>query len=532
MQDDILTTLSKVADLKVISRTSVNTYPAGVSRNFSQIAQTLGVAFILDGVVKRTDDRLKVTVHLTDARTGSTRWSQTYDRDFGAIVAIPREVVATVLSQLQVSVTPKERARLDERPTKDLAAYGLYVRAKSLIDTIALNPQIAEKLHEAAALLEQATQGDPDFYLAYCELANTYDFLYFFGVDHTPAELARAEGILKTVERLRPDAGETHLARAGFYYRCYLDYDRARTELALALKALPNSSEIHELTGYIDRRQGRWDESARSLRHALELDPRNFFILQQISLSYQEVRNFSGMGAALDRALALIPRDFDTTVTRAVVDLEWRADPSPLHRVVEAFVAEDSSKAPDLAAQWLYLALCENDHQAAVKALAAIPESGTSIDLNFPRVWWQGVVANLQGNTAEAQTLFLTARAQLEKAVNDQPNYAPAFTVLGMIDAALGRKDDAIREGRHAIEILPVTKDAIDGAELVKYLGVIYAWTGEKDLAIQQVAYTLKIPSTLSYGNLKLHPFWNSLRGDPRFEKIVADQVPKSLGTE
>jgi tetratricopeptide (TPR) repeat protein len=290
---------------------------------------------------------------------------------------------------------------------------------------------------------------------------------------------------------------------------------------------LPNNSEIFELTGYMDRRQGLWNESARSLQRALELDPRNFFMLQQIALSYQEFRKFGAMAAALDRALALIPRDLDTRVTRALVDLEWKADSRPLHEIVRKILAEDPATAADLAAQWFYVALCERDLAAAAQALAAMPASGTSVDLNFPRSWCEGLAARVGGDNAAAQTAFLAARAEVERTVSEQPNYGPGFAVLGLIDAALGRKEEALREGRHAIELLPITKDSIDGAELVKYLGVIYAWCDEKDLAIQQIAATLRIPSTLSYGNLKLHPYWDQLRGEPRFEKIVADLAPK-----
>lgn len=527
VQDDILTALSKVAALKVINRTSVNTYPASTPRNLPEIAQTLGVVYVLEGSVRQTDEKVSIICQLTDVRSGAHLWSESYERDLVDVFAIQREIVRRITSELEITLSAKEEAAIEERATKNLAAYGLYVRAKALIATTSLNAQINEKLREAVQLLEQSIARDPDFYLTYCELAAAHNYLYFFGLDHTPSRLASADAALKTILRLRPDAAETHLAQANFFYRCYLDYDHARTELALAQRALPNNSEIFELTGYIDRRQGLWNESARSLQRALELDPRNFFMLQQVALSYQELRQFGAMAAALDRALALVPRDLDTRVTRALVDLEWRADPRPLHETIQMILAENSKAAADLAAQWWYVALCERDPAAATQAAAAIPASGISTDLNFPRSWCQALAARARGDAAAAQSAFDAARAELERTVSEQPNYAPAFCVLGLIDAALGRKEEAIREGRHAVELLPITKDSIDGAELVKYLAVIYAWCGEKDLAIQQVAATLRIPSTLSYGNLKLHPFWDSLRGDPRFEKIVASLAPK-----
>src|SRR4029077_11685360 len=326
---------------------------------------------------------------------------------------------------------------------------GLYVRAKALIATISINAQINEKLHEAVQLLDQAIARDPDFYLAYCELSAAHDYLYFFGMDHTSVRLASADAALKAVVRLRPDAAETHLARADFLYRCYLDYDHARAELALVERALPNNSEIFELTGYMDRRQGLWNESARSLQRALGLDPRNFLILQQIALSYQEFRKFGAMAAALDRALVLAPHDLDKRVNRALVDLEWKADPRPLHETVRKILAEDPATAPDLADQCFYVALCARDPAAAAQALAAMQASGTSVDLNFSRSWCEGLAARVRGDDAAAQRAFTAARAELERTLTEQPNYGPGFTVLGLTDAALGRKEEALREGRH-----------------------------------------------------------------------------------
>ena len=371
VQDDILTALSKLADLKVISRTSVNTYPAGVARDLHEIGQALRVSYVLEGSVRRGGDKVQVTAQLLDVSDSSPVWKQSYDRDLGEIFAIQGEIVGQIATHLHAPFSAKEKAAVEQRPTKDLIAYGLYVRAKELIATISFNSQINDKLLKAVQLLDQSVARDPDFFLAYCELSAAHNYLYFFGYDHTPARLALTESALKAVMRLRPDAGEAHLAQADFFYRCYLDYDKARAELALAQRTLPNNSEIFELTGYIDRRQGLWSESARSLQKALQLDPRNFFMLQQIATSYQEFRQFGAMAAALDRALALVPRDLDTRVTRALVELEWKADTKPLHKTVHAILAEDSTKAVDLADQWLYLSLCERDAAAATDALAA-----------------------------------------------------------------------------------------------------------------------------------------------------------------
>jgi TolB-like protein/Tfp pilus assembly protein PilF len=527
VQDDILTALSKVADLRVISSTSVSSYAPGKPRNLRDVAENLGAGYILEGSVRWANEKAQITVQLTDARRELKLWTVNYERDRAEVFGIHSDIVQRIASQLQATVSPKETAAIDEHPTQDLIAYALYVRGKALVSSVSYNAQINEQLVQAIQLLDQAVARDPNLYLAYCQLAAAHNYLYFFGLDHTPARLASADAALKTVIRLRPDAAETHLAKANFFYRCYLDYDKARAELALVQRALPNNSEIFELTGYIDRRQGLWNESARSLQRARELDPRNAFLLQQIAASYQELRQFGPMGAALDRALALVPRDLDTRITRALVDLEWRADTRPLHQTIDSLLAENPASASALADQWLYVALSERDSAAAARAVAAIPATGISTDLNFPHAWCEGLAARAEGDHARARSAFLAARAEVEQTVREQPNYGPAFTVLGLIDAGLGRKEEAIREGRRAVELLPITKDSMDGSELMKYLGVIYAWCGEKDLAIEQIAATLQIPSTLSYGNLKLHPYWDALRGEPRFEKMLADLAPK-----
>ena len=527
IQDDILSTLSKIADLKVISSSSVSSYTPGVARNLPEIANVLGIGYVVEGSVRQSGTHVSITAELIDARTSTRLWIQSYERDLAEVFAIQSEIVQRIALQLQAQVLPKEQKAIGERPTRNLAAYGSYVRAKRLISTVAFNGQIEEKLREAITLLEQAVALDPDFYLAYCQLSAAHDYMYFFGLDHTPSRLAAADTALQAVVRLRPEAGETHLARANFFYRCYLDYNAARAELAMAQQSLPNNAQIFELAGYIDRRQGLWNESTRNLERAIELDPRDFFMLQQIALSYQEFRQFGAMAAALDRALAVIPRDVDTRLIRALVELEWKADPKPLREMIAKVLGERPESAPDVAAQWFYVALCQRDEAAIEQSLATIPSTGTSVDLNFPLSFCKALAARVKGDDKRARAAFLPARSEVEKTVNEQPNYGPGFSVLGLIDAALGRKEDALREGRHAMELLPITKDSIDGAEVAKYMAVIYAWCGEKDLAIEQIAATLRIPSTLSYGNLKLHPYWDALRGDPRFEKIVADLAAK-----
>src|ERR671937_62872 len=292
VQDEILTDLSKIADLKVISRTSVMQYKGGTARNLREIAQQLGVAHLVEGSVQRVANRVRVNAQLIDARDDAHLWAQTYDRDLSDVFAIQSEIAKTIADQLRAKILPREKSAIEQPPTKDVPAYDLYVRATAAIDSAPESQNLKENLLEGVSLLDRAIARDPDFFVAYCKLAGAHDQLYLFGQDHTPARLALAEQAINAAARLEPDAGEVHLALAHHLY-AKLDYDAARREIEIARQRLPNNPAVFELIGYIDRRQGRWGESARNLERALELDPNNTYVLTQTSQSYLSLREYN-----------------------------------------------------------------------------------------------------------------------------------------------------------------------------------------------------------------------------------------------
>jgi TolB-like protein/class 3 adenylate cyclase/Tfp pilus assembly protein PilF len=528
VQDEILTGLSRVADLKVISRTSVMQFKAGPRPNLREVATALGVAHVLEGTVQRAGGRVRVNAQLIDARTDSQLWAERYDRDVADVFAIESELAGKIVAQLQAKISPSEKAAIEEKPTADLTAHDLYIRAKTLITTAVFSTPQAESLSEAVRLLNEAIEHDPAFALAYYQLAHTHDLLYFTGADHTPARLALADAAIQSLTRLVPNSGEAHLALAKHLYWGYLDYDRARNELSVAQKSLPNEPWAFVPAGYIDRRQGRWDESTKNLERAIELDPQNPAVLDQLAGNYRYLRRYADEKRVYDRAIAITPKDAALRASRAQIELYWHADPLPLISTIEAHVGENSSEAKHLAWAWIRGALCKRDYDGARRAMDALPIDGCYDDnIPFPRSWCEGVVAQLRGDKAAAHAAFTSARAEAAKVVAEQPNYAEGLCVLGMADAALGNKDEANREGRRAVELMPVSKDAIRGSLLIQYLAVIYAWAGERDLALEQLSVAARIPGQLSYGHLRLHPYWDPLRGDPRFEKIVASLAPK-----
>ena len=525
VQDEILTDLARVADLKVISRTSTMQYKTGAPRNLREIGQQLGVTHVVEGSVQRAANRVRVNAQLIDARSDQQLWAQTYDRDLANVFAIQSEIATAIARQLQAKLSPREKNAIEQSPTDDIAAFDLYTRAKNVLAI----RNARTNLLEAADLLNQAVARDPLFFKAYCLLAHTHDRIYFLGYDHTPARLALAEAALQAVFRLRPDSGEAHLARAQNLYRGYLDYDGALAELEVAARTLPNDAGVFELKGYILRRQGKQEEAVRRLERAIDLDPRNTFTLQQIALSYHHLRRFAEEKSVLDRALAIEPNDVDTNVARAFVEFHWKADTRQLHQMLDSIRATNPAATQNIADGWLICALAERDAAAAKNAVIAAGENPPLIDeaVNFSRPFIEGVIARMTKDSEKARAAFTSARAEQEKIIQAQPSYGPPLCVLGLIDAGLGRKEEALREGRRAVELLPVEKDPINGVAMTKYLAMIAAWVDDKDLACEQLAVAVRPPSRLTYGQLKLLPFWDPLRGDPCFEEVVASLAPK-----
>ena len=525
IQDGILTKLGRVAELRVISRTSVMAYHG--ARNTRQIGRALNVSHVLKGSVRWEAGRIHLSAQLIDSRTDNQVWAEEYDQDLANVFLTQSEIAKEVVDQLEAKVSAGEKAAIEEPPTSDFVAYDFYLRARDLLLTLFSSRARADLL-QAADLLNQAVARDPSFFQAYCQLAYTHDQLYFLGFDHSPSRLALAEAAIQAAYRIRPEAGEAHLARADNLYRGYLDYEGALAELAAASQTLANSPRLFALKGYIERRQGRWEESTRNLERAIDLDPRDFYALQQVAISYGVLRRYAEEKSVLDRALSIAPGDVDTKVARASVEFHWKADTRSLHQTIDSIRVTNPAALPNIANDWLSCALAERDVSAAKDALNAFGEIPlTDYAVHSNRQLMEGVIARMINDDETARAAFTVARVEQEKAVQAQPNYGPPLCVLGLIDAGLGRKEEALREGRRAVELLPVRKDAINGPLMIAYLAMIAAWVGEKDLACEQLAIAVRSPSTLSYGQLKLLPFWDPLRKDPRFEKIVASLAPK-----
>ena len=529
VQDDILSKLAKIADLKVISRTSVMEYRG--KRNVRQIGDALRVSHVLEGSARRSGDRIHLNAQLIDTRTDTHVWVEQYDRDVNDLFTVQSEIAQKVAQHLHAKLSASEQASVEERPTQDLVAYDFYVRAVSMIYNAQVPDQslgldTEKSLSEAVDLLNKAVARDPNFFLAYCQLAFAHDL-----IGDTPERLALAKSAIDSAFRLRPDSGEAHLALAWHLYWGYLDYDRARAELARAQQSLPNNPRVYELAGSMDRSQRRWVDATHNLERACELDPRNFPYLVNLGSTYLWLHDYDQHAKIMDRIVALLPERRRERIFRASVEVYRRADTGPWRAEIEKILTNEagSEKDPFMAGQRYTLALYDRDWDTA-SSLAPVLSQKNSLEWSFPQLgrdFWVGVVARLKGDETSARAAFIRARAQQKEEIRGHPDDVTLLADLGLIDAGLGKKEEALNEGRRAVELGSSVKNSFTEPYVKICFAIICAWTGERELALGQLEALTKTPGSHTYGNFRLSPMWDPLRGDPRFEKIVNSLAPK-----
>ena len=523
VQDEILTELAKIADLKVISRTSVMKYKSDLERNLREIAKTLGVSHVVEGSVQRAGARIRVSVQLIDARSDTHLWAEHYDRDFADVFAIQSEIAQQIADQLRVNLSPTERASIAEPPTADLIAYALYSEARALGwgklgwgNWDGAEKTFARKLE----LLKEATQRDPNFALAHCALAQTQDDLYEQTGDRAHLELAK--NAVDVALRLRPDLGKTHLELARYYFYAR-EFDRAHDELAVARRTLPNDSEAIFLAARIDRRQNRWEDSLANLQKASELDPRNTEIDYHLKRNYRQMRRYTEWEQRFVQESDPDPaQTFWIKLERAELKLD-EGDPA----AAQALLAEVPLNFSPTSEVWdirFMTALYLRDYDAANRVIGATPAKFADDVLGGqpPESWADGLIARLRGDKQKAEAMFAAARKRVEATWGDKNKNEEYFALAARCDAGLGLKEDAITEAQRAVDLKPIAKDSVDGPDLVANLALVYAWTGERHRALEQLEIVAKIPAGPSYGDLRFNPCWDSLRGDKRFDKIVA----------
>jgi TolB-like protein/class 3 adenylate cyclase/Tfp pilus assembly protein PilF len=530
VQDEILTDLAKVADLKVISRSSVMQYRNAATRNLRIIAQQLGVAHLLEGSVQRAANKVRVNAQLIDARNDAHLWAQTYDRDLADVFAIQSEIAAAIAQQLAVHLSPSEKAEIAQPPTTDLVAYDLYRRAREL-DDLANDPDAKPHLLNAISLLEEAVRRDPKFLRAYCLICEVHLDLYWGGIDHTPERRELARAALEKAESIQPDSPWVHWQKGDYAYHGFRDYDRALTELELARQSLPNESRIYVNIGAIDRRSSRWHDGETNFKRAVDLDPRNFFDLEEAGSTFAGLRQYEEAERMFGRCLDVLPNDPFARHSLGFARFAKSGDIGSWRKELDLAAAQGPESARRIAFLSLLCSWAERDRAAAEKAVALIPPEGAanSFDESLaPREYCVGRTAwTFHDNTA-AQPALSAARQIFQRMTAEQPDYPQAWSYLGLTDAMLGRRAEAVEEGKRACEILPLSKDSWTGPGWITNLALIYTICGDKNSALDQLEISARIPAGISYGELKQDPVYDSLRSDPRFARIVASLMPKT----
>ena len=518
IQDDILTNLSKIGDLKVISRMSVMSYRGDAVRNAREIGKALGVATLLEGSVRRIGNRVRVNVQLIDANNDEHIWAEDYDRDLTDVFAIQTDLAQKIAAALQAKLSPTEKARLDNRPTQNPDAYLLFVQAHDYANRMDMFNDMSLK---AVPLFEQAIKLDPTFALAFADLSTVESWIYH-SIDPTAAWREKARFNADEALRLQPDLPEGHLALGFSYYYGDRDYGRALAEFEIARRGLPNDAQAYFAIGAIQRRQGKWAESTANFEKAATLDPKNTNVLINLCFSYMALRNFETADKMLDRAIAASPQSFQARALKGFMAVLWKGDFSAAEKAFSSVPPEnDESGLTTWGRAWILtlqrkfpvaLQLLERFHGETMYSTTTAP---------YPKAFAEGLIYLLQGDKTKARTEFESARLVSEKLLREAPGDAARHAQHGLILAALGQKQEAIAEGKRAVELLPESQDALDGPRVTEALAQIYALTGESDEAFRLLDHLLTIPSNLTVPMLKLDPAWDPLRKDPRFQALI-----------
>jgi len=525
IQDDILTNLSKIGDLKVISRMSVMSYRGEGTRNAREIGKALGVATLLEGSVRRVGNRVRVNVQLIDASNDEHIWAEDYDRDLTDVFAIQTDLAQKIASALQAKLSPDEKALLDHRPTQNPDAYLLFVQAHGYASQ---RDMFRDTSLKAEPLFEQAIKLDPNFALAFASLSMVESWIYH-SFDPTPGRREKARRNADEALRLQPDLPEGHLALGFSYYYGDRDYERALAEFDIARGGLPNESEAYFAIGAIQRRQGKWAESTANLEKAAALDPKNTSVLTNLIFSYMAQRDYETADKVLDRVIAASPQSFQARALKAFMAAKWKGDLSAAEQVFSSTPPETD---PDGMMTWgrAWILTLERKFPDALQVLERFRGETmyTTTTAPSPKAFLEGMIHLLQGDKTKAQAEFEHARLISEKLLREAPEDSARHGQHGLILAALGQKQEAIAEGKRAVELLPESQDALDGPQATADLAQIYAWTGELDEAFRLLDHLFVVPSHLTVPMLKLDPAWDPLRQDPRFQALIDKYSPKN----
>ena len=520
IQDDVLTNLSKIGDLKVISRTSVMPY-RGKTQNLREIGKTLGVSNILEGSVRRSGNRVRVNVQLIDATTDEHLWASDYDRDLTDVFAIQTDLAQKITEALQAKLSPSERAQIERKPTENGEAYLAFVQAHNLQNAV----EDLGKLKQSEQLYARAIELDPKFALALACYSQLESWI-FHTFDPTQERREKAGTLAERAVQLQPDLPETHLALGFSYYYGDNNYDAALREFEIARQGLPNESDAYLAIGAIQRRQGKWAESTANLEKAVSLNPKDTFPLQNLAFNYQMLRNFDAANKTIDRGLQINPRGVGLWEIKSKLAIAEKGDLSVSEKAFQAVTSMPMSNVEKL---WIASAraevfLLERKYKEGLREAESLPDD--LLRTEFPqhlsgKYYLIGFARKALQDEAGARAVFLRAKELLDAQLKESPDAADMHIQLAKVLACLGEKDAALAEARRATELVPESKDAFGGPEIAAGVAEVHAILGDNGRAIEILDRLLSRPSAVTVQGLKVNPIWDSLRSDPRFQALI-----------
>ncbi len=544
IQDEIAAALSRLADLKTIGSDSTRSYLPGMHRDLAAIGRELSVRHLLEGSVWRANGEMRVLLRLIDLRDPAHPWTQSYARPVKNVFALQNEITRVVAAQLETRISSSESAALNTPPTTDSQAYDLYLRARSLSLARSDPPvsQIFSDGRHAIALLNQAISRDPNFALAYCELARWHDELYFQRNLGPPEERAidhrsLAEVALEKARRLRPDSGAVHLAGAIHALQINRDVEGARYEIERARQTLPNNAQVETIAGRVARRADHWPEALHCFERAVSLEPRDVSLRILLADTDRCMRHYEDFDRVMASAIALTPAEKlgFLPLHQALGRLESSADIAPLRAAFAEQSAAHQLDDADKASAEMNIAVWSHDPDAISRFLASKHVEASFNGIAYPDAWFEALAARMRGDNAGAMTAFTAARSEMVKRTFSSPAEGVPLSILAIIDAGLGLKQEAIDEGKRACELSSFQANNLDATTVGCNLAVVYAWTGETDLAFAELNKLIDRPASShticqpTYGDFELNPFWDPLRNDPRFEALVKRLRPVRL---
>ncbi len=532
IQDEIITTLSRISGLRVISRTSTARY-SSAPENLSEIARQLRVSNVLEGSVQKVGDRVHINVQLIQADNDAHLWAQSYDRQLTDIFGVEAEVAKSIADSLQATLSPQEKARVETKPTTNPDAYVLYLRGRNYQTR---PDNLLQDFKSAINLYDQAIKLDPKFALARARLSATTSGVYHF---YEPIEAWKQKAYTQALEslRLQPNLGEGHLALGLYHYYMEGDYDAALRELHLAAEALPNDGDVGLYTAAVLRRRGDFAQALATYQHAEQIDPRNSVMLYDSAQTYFALRDWRTAAERMDRVLALFPDSFNVKIQRAYVEFYWKGSTAPIKAALKSLPPNLDPDGVVTFARW-DVALMDRDVAAADQALAAcqLDTINSQTGVPLPKSYLQACVDLVRGDAAKAQMEFEAALPAIEKTVASSPQDGIRRAQLGLLYAFLGRKEDALREGKLAMELKPITHDIVAGAAVEDFYTLMCARLGMTDEAISRIERLLTTPFAVDYADegitlndLRQRWEWDPLRNDPRFQKILASPEPETI---